>query len=215
MDDNRLGFQPGPAAALPTPCSKANTCGKSTSGPKYLDASPFRLLGQRKKRHRQQRESRNLARAANWPPKNTTWRPIPRSTKSSTNSTKPSTTGSIGPVSPTSQTAYDEAVSQLFHALEFWESTLGKQPFLAGQAFSEADICFFTTLVHFNPVYFIHFKCSHRRVVQLNLWSYWPHLPDGWGSRNLQLSNTFATTTTKAIVISIPTASWRAFRRPT
>ena len=73
----------------------------------------------------------------------------------------------------TSQTAYDEAVSQLFHALEFWESILAKQPFVAGQAFSEADICFFTTLVRFDPVYFIHFKCSHRRIVDYpNLWSY-------------------------------------------
>ena len=73
----------------------------------------------------------------------------------------------------TSQSAYDEAVTALFHALEHWESTLGKQPFLAGQAFTEADICFFTTLVRFDPVYFIHFKCSHRRIVDYpNLWSY-------------------------------------------
>ena len=73
----------------------------------------------------------------------------------------------------TSQGAYDEAVTRLFHGLEHWESTLGKQPFLAGQAFSEADICFFTTLVRFDPVYFIHFKCSHRRIVDYpNLWAY-------------------------------------------
>lgn len=71
------------------------------------------------------------------------------------------------------QTAYDEAITQLFHALEHWESVLGKQPFVAGQAFTEADICFFTTLVRFDPVYFIHFKCSHRRIVDYpNLCSY-------------------------------------------
>ncbi|MBN9420021.1 glutathione-dependent reductase [bacterium SCN 62-11] len=73
----------------------------------------------------------------------------------------------------TSQGAYDEAVTQLFQALEHWESVLGKQPFLAGQSFSEADICFFTTLIRFDPVYFVHFKCSHRRIVDYpNLWAY-------------------------------------------
>ena len=72
-----------------------------------------------------------------------------------------------------SQSAYDEAASSLFHALEHWDNLLGKQPFAAGAAFSEADICFFTTLLRFDPVYFIHFKCSHRRIVDYpNLWPY-------------------------------------------
>ncbi|MFN8612431.1 MAG: glutathione S-transferase C-terminal domain-containing protein [Vulcanimicrobiota bacterium] len=73
----------------------------------------------------------------------------------------------------TTQAAYDEAVNTLFQALEHWENVLGRQPFLAGQAFSEADICLFTTLVRFDPVYFIHFKCSHRRILDYpNLWAY-------------------------------------------
>ena len=64
-----------------------------------------------------------------------------------------------------SQSAYDEAVTELFQALEHWEQVLARQPFVAGQHFSEADICFFTTLVRFDPVYFVHFKCSYKRII--------------------------------------------------
>lgn len=72
-----------------------------------------------------------------------------------------------------SQSAYDEAVTKLFEALDYWEGLLDTQPFATGQAFSEADICFFTTLLRFDPVYFVHFKCSYKRIADYpNLWSY-------------------------------------------
>ena len=72
-----------------------------------------------------------------------------------------------------SQSAYDEAVSELFSALDYWEQVLGRQPFAAGQHFSEADICFFTTLLRFDPVYVVHFKCSLKRILDYpNLWAY-------------------------------------------
>lgn len=73
----------------------------------------------------------------------------------------------------TSQAAYDEACSQLFQALDHWEQVLSKQPFAAGGHFSEADICFFTTLLRFDPVYGVHFKCSYKRIIDYpNLWAY-------------------------------------------
>lgn len=64
-----------------------------------------------------------------------------------------------------SQHAYDEAVGELFEGLDHWEQVLARQPFLAGNRFSEADICMFTTLVRFDAVYSVHFKCSRRRIV--------------------------------------------------
>lgn len=70
----------------------------------------------------------------------------------------------------TSQKAYDEAVGELFEALDGWDEVLARQPYLLGQQLSEADICMFTTLIRFDPVYFVHFKCSRRRIAD------YPHL---------------------------------------
>lgn len=63
-----------------------------------------------------------------------------------------------------SQQAYDEAVAELFEALDHWEGALGKDDFLVGQRLTEADIAMFTTLIRFDPVYHVHFKCSARRI---------------------------------------------------
>ena len=72
-----------------------------------------------------------------------------------------------------SQEAYDEAVKALFEALDEWEEVLSGQPFAAGNRLSEADLCLFTTLIRFDPVYVVHFKCSRRRLRDYpNLHSY-------------------------------------------
>lgn len=71
------------------------------------------------------------------------------------------------------QAAYDRAVTELFDALDHWEEVLSNQRYLAGDTLTEADICMFPTLVRFDAVYNIHFKCSVRRIVDyLNLWNY-------------------------------------------
>lgn len=62
------------------------------------------------------------------------------------------------------QEAYDEAVAALYSALDRYEERLSKQPYLCGQELTEADICLFTTLVRFDPVYSVHFKCSRKRI---------------------------------------------------
>jgi putative glutathione S-transferase len=73
----------------------------------------------------------------------------------------------------TTQGAYDEAVTLLFSALDELEDRLARQPFLAGAQISEADWRLFTTLVRFDAVYYGHFKCNLRRLVDYpNLWSY-------------------------------------------
>lgn len=73
----------------------------------------------------------------------------------------------------TKQDAYDEAVTELFEALDHWEEVLGKQRYLCGSELTEADICIFTTLLRFDAVYYVHFKCNLRRIVDYpNLWGY-------------------------------------------
>ncbi len=73
----------------------------------------------------------------------------------------------------TTQTAYDEAVSELFASLDWLEELLGRRRYLAGARVTEADWRLFTTLVRFDPVYHGHFKCNLRRLVDYpNLWGY-------------------------------------------
>ena len=62
------------------------------------------------------------------------------------------------------QGAYETAVRELFSALDGYEARLDKQRFLLGAELTEADICFFTTLLRFDPVYHYHFKCNLRRL---------------------------------------------------
>lgn len=64
-----------------------------------------------------------------------------------------------------SQEAYDEAVSQLFDALEILEAKLGKQRYLGGAHFTWLDLRLFMTLVRFDPVYITYFKTNKKRIV--------------------------------------------------
>ncbi|MGF1567132.1 MAG: glutathione S-transferase family protein [Nodosilinea sp.] len=73
----------------------------------------------------------------------------------------------------TQQGAYNEAVTELFEALDHWEQVLDGQRYLCGDRITEADICMFTTLYRFDAVYYLHFKCNLRRIVDYpNLWGY-------------------------------------------
>jgi glutathionyl-hydroquinone reductase len=73
----------------------------------------------------------------------------------------------------TTQKAYDEAVTDLFTALDHWEKVLDKQRYICGNEITEADWCLFTTLFRFDAVYYVHFKCNIRRIVDYpNLWNY-------------------------------------------
>lgn len=72
-----------------------------------------------------------------------------------------------------SQEAYDEAVTELFEALNHWEEVLGKHRYLCGNQLTEADICMFTTLIRFDAVYYVHFKCNVKHLYEYqNLWNY-------------------------------------------
>jgi len=65
----------------------------------------------------------------------------------------------------TTQAAYEEAFRALFARLDALEERLGRQRWLVGDRQTEADWRLFTTLVRFDAVYFGHFKCNLRRIV--------------------------------------------------
>ena len=65
----------------------------------------------------------------------------------------------------TSQAAYDEAFDSLFATLDELDARLGRQRWLVGTTPTEADWRLFTTLLRFDPVYYVHFKCNLRRIV--------------------------------------------------
>ncbi|RYJ15295.1 glutathione S-transferase family protein [Halogeometricum borinquense] len=72
-----------------------------------------------------------------------------------------------------SQDAYDEAITELFDALDHWESVLEDQRFVVGDVLTEADIAMFVTLIRFDHVYHTHFKCNRRAIHEYpNLWNY-------------------------------------------
>ena len=73
----------------------------------------------------------------------------------------------------TSQAAYDAAVHPLFDTLDCLEARLSKNRYLMGDVITEADWRLFTTLIRFDPVYHLHFKCNRNRIVDYpNLWAY-------------------------------------------
>jgi len=66
-----------------------------------------------------------------------------------------------------SQSAYNEAVTALFNRLDELEEHLDGREFLVGEGkgvLTEADICLFPTLVRFDLVYVVHFKCNLQRI---------------------------------------------------
>jgi putative glutathione S-transferase len=89
----------------------------------------------------------------------------------------------------TTQAAYEAAVVPLFDTLDWLEDRLSRSRFLMGDRVTEADWRLFPTLVRFDSVYHLHFKCNRRRIVDYpNLWAYTRDLyqwPDVAGTVNL------------------------------
>jgi len=72
-----------------------------------------------------------------------------------------------------SQAAYEEAFEKLFAALDELEARLGRRRWLVGDRFTEADLRLFPTLLRFDTVYYVLFKCNRRRLADYhNLWNY-------------------------------------------
>jgi putative glutathione S-transferase len=71
------------------------------------------------------------------------------------------------------QEAYERAVFGLFSELDRLDSRLAERRFLFGAEPVETDWRLFTTLVRFDAVYQIHFKCSVRKLAEYeHLWPY-------------------------------------------
>jgi glutathionyl-hydroquinone reductase len=63
-----------------------------------------------------------------------------------------------------SQEIYEEAFRALFNTLDELDQRLDGQRFLLGDPLTEADWRLFTTLIRFDAVYYVHFKCNRRRI---------------------------------------------------
>jgi putative glutathione S-transferase len=71
------------------------------------------------------------------------------------------------------QADYEQTVHTMFATLAEMDERLESRRFLFGDTPVETDWRLFTTLVRFDAVYNIHFKCSLRRIVDHpNLWAY-------------------------------------------
>jgi glutathionyl-hydroquinone reductase len=84
-----------------------------------------------------------------------------------------------------SQSVYETEVFSLFATLDELDARLADRRFLFGDQPLETDWRLFTTLVRFDAVYQIHFKCSLRKLTEYRwLWPYaralyqWPGVAD-------------------------------------
>lgn len=66
----------------------------------------------------------------------------------------------------TSQEAYNEAVTELFDALDRVERILSTSRYLCGDVFTEADVRLFMTLIRFDEVYVVYFKTNKKFIHQ-------------------------------------------------
>ena len=72
-----------------------------------------------------------------------------------------------------SQGAYERAFAALFESFDWLEALLGERRYLLGERITEADWRLFPTLVRFDEVYNLHFRCNRRRLVDYpSLWGY-------------------------------------------
>jgi putative glutathione S-transferase len=85
----------------------------------------------------------------------------------------------------TKQAVYEREVDTLFQTLDELDLRLAGHRFLFGADPLETDWRLFTTLVRFDAVYQIHFKCSIRKLIEYeNLWPYardlyqWPGIAE-------------------------------------
>lgn len=71
------------------------------------------------------------------------------------------------------QAAYEKAYDELFASLERLENILAGKRYLLGRQITEADWRLLPTLLRFDPVYYSHFKCNKKRLLDYpNLYNY-------------------------------------------
>lgn len=65
-----------------------------------------------------------------------------------------------------SQSAYDQAVEELFKALDRCDVLLSQRRYIAGDVLTEADVRLFQTLIRFDQVYVVYFKTNKKFIHQ-------------------------------------------------
>jgi putative glutathione S-transferase len=117
----------------------------------------------------------------------------------------------------TRQRVYDREVASLFQALDRLDIRLAEQRFLFGDAPVETDWRLFTTLVRFDAVYHVHFKCSIRKLVEYeHLWPYardlyqWPDVAEtvDFAEIRAHYYRTHPQVNPSGIVAALPAASF-------
>ena len=63
------------------------------------------------------------------------------------------------------QESYDEAVTDLFEALDKLDQRLAKSKYLIEDTLTEADLRLIPTLLRFDVAYVTHFKCNIKRII--------------------------------------------------
>jgi putative glutathione S-transferase len=63
------------------------------------------------------------------------------------------------------QEVYEEAFDKLFNGLDVIEKQLEGKKYLLGDTLTEADLRLIPTLLRFDLVYYVHFKCCLKRVI--------------------------------------------------
>ncbi|APG45762.1 glutathione S-transferase family protein [Phaeobacter porticola] len=119
----------------------------------------------------------------------------------------------------TTQAAYDTAIDPLFDTLDWLDDILSEHRFLLGDTLTEADWRLFTTLLRFDPVYHLHFKCNRRRLVDYpHLWAYtralyqWPGVAETVGMQHIvrHYHYSHATINPHQIIPTNPRIDWMA-----
>mmetsp|Transcript_142895 Transcript_142895/g.249267 ORF Transcript_142895/g.249267 Transcript_142895/m.249267 type:complete len:348 (-) Transcript_142895:308-1351(-) len=64
----------------------------------------------------------------------------------------------------TTQEAYEAAFTELFDALDYCEKLLSTQRYLTGKHVTWIDLRLFMTLIRFDAVYFVYFKCNKKLI---------------------------------------------------
>jgi putative glutathione S-transferase len=73
----------------------------------------------------------------------------------------------------TTQAAYERGAYRVFATLDVLEERLTTRRYLFGSTPLETDWRLFVTLIRFDPVYYSHFKCNLRRIIDYqNLFGY-------------------------------------------
>jgi putative glutathione S-transferase len=115
------------------------------------------------------------------------------------------------------QDVYEREVHGLFQALDRLDLRLADRRFLFGPEPVETDWRLFTTLVRFDAVYQIHFKCSVRKLEEYaNLWPYardlyqWPGIQPtvNFDEIRSHYYRTHPSINPSGIVAAIPAASF-------